>query len=823
MGTPFNWQGFDVFIQDATLPNVNKHEIACIYGKHLYNVTATNNFYYRFLNSIIADINNNHPTNTFNAIWQRVDAYIGANPTFIKDVGEKILVLSTRNNHFANNADVVNSLGNNAVTITINTTDLITTSPGVNSYDDASGRIKSYDRIPVALNHYNTLVYQWNEFEALIKKIKDKDTKLYIVKYFTTFDSINSDSYIRIKKFLSENEKITTELTAFDNYFTRNPNILLTYKGKLLYLFQNNDLENNIDKPDAFLCLNSESAPGYVFPTAFNPDDLPAGWDDYRLMNILSYDIVGLGGNAGAVANFISYVMASTPPYEKFKPVFIALQNTTDLITDATNYPVVENDAITSHYTIYKRKDNTMATIIANEYLPNNLKDIFEGDINASVKYHAIVVDKYELAIINIQNDSTTPVKFIEIKSNCIDMLNDKKGIDKYNVIISINGPFTGDTRSHYTKYEKAKNSYAGTNVDNILILTNKFESVEPYDYNLTGTGFTRGGYVAKPPVGKRIIMKIDAKDLATKQRYTPKVTTNLKNIYDVITTQLNSLTKSDIDKLLNRVEPPHLQKKPAKAKTPTKTATGTPATATPPGTPATGKLVAGATILNNIYCINFTQKKDGSALPFTSADFTTKLNENYYNTVGYNNPIKFKVNISGADILIEDINKNKKNDKEYYIRVKDSGTTYYLPIIIDGKEIKIKSKGAEHTTKLIYKRHIEFIKSIDLYKPIGATPSFRWNIFNGKTDAAYVDIKDKKGKDYAIKLILDNKSPATTAAATLQKNKTRGAYCFVFSSGGGNYYIHDIVVDDDNQVMWKDTTPGSTDIYNLTTYVTFH
>jgi hypothetical protein len=401
MGTPFDWQGFDAFITDTTLPDPNKHEIMYIFAKKLIGITSVSYFYYRFINDIIDTLNADAsiPIKSFYAKWKTFDTNINANQTLINDIAEKLLVVSSLHNNLTNVPDATAAL------TTIPTIKSSTTFTPPTTQKDAISALRDIDgSLPFIeiRNHYKNLVYDWKGFDTLIEKISDKATKVYVAQYFASqITSYDEDSYLRMYKLLNENEKVKKELDDFEKEVKADNTLLTTNRDKLLFLFEKADLENNIDKEAGLKCLMRETSAKQL---VFDPDDLTTTkWTDYKLMNILSYDIKDLTAtNIGNIAKFIKDILESNAPYDKFKPVVITLQNTETLVNDSKTYTDIENTAKAQQYTLHKSSDNKLLTFIDDDYNPasTDIKEDYLDPPGNNMTYHSFVINKYNAQLI---------------------------------------------------------------------------------------------------------------------------------------------------------------------------------------------------------------------------------------------------------------------------------------------------------------------------------------------------------------------------------------------------------------------------------------
>lgn len=686
----FDWEDFNTFIKDASIPDVNKKEILCIFAKYLYNATDKTWFYYRFIENVVADIDASAGNTAVSNLFAFVNNEINTDVILISKIAKKLLVLASTNNYFKSTADVTAALA---------AMDAVLDSATV-TYGDEAAKIEEIENIPVSKAHMTAFLYDWNGFDTIIYGCKKDDAKLYTAKYFACLSKLhtNNDEYINILKQLEYND-FKSKVKVIEGFKNKVKTAdLIEIQKKLLFLFEKVSLETNISVPGCLNVFKTDMPTASYKVSTFDKEDFPADWNNYRLVSILSYDIAGLSAptNINNVSVFLTNITAATIPYDNFRPAIITLQNTTELVRNTATYTPLQTAITGAKYDIFENDDKNLITLVTESY---NIKKsaTISGYLDTGHKKYflACISDEYGIIIINVVNtDSTNQISFTELKNNAIEFIaKTRKDISNYDILITINGKFNyGDgTQEYVDDYEKTICTYNKADITDSYIISTGVKEAFCYNFHITGTDFKKD-YSKSVPIGKRIFIDAFASTKSTSKSttastHTSPVAFKLTSLLNDIATKLDTLNQKEINQILASVSAPNATIIPPKKATSIK---APPVAATPHKKSA-------------IYIPNITEI-DFNAVPgFKLANFTRLIPLADYitfNSGGKTFTIKIKTNIGDFYINEKNILQVKTMSEEFCLKVTDTETPpndYYITRINITDEFKIDIGGTEH------------------------------------------------------------------------------------------------------------------------------
>jgi hypothetical protein len=619
-----DWKGFNTFILNADIIPNEKDIIIYIFASKLHNSTSLLDYNLRLLNGYVHFLDNKDTSKNIKKAW---NAFI-ANMTTVAEVTNiaiKLLVL-IHVNTASKNINMKDAYDISKKTYITNIDNSLLLTPK----DKYEVITSIQDRVDKGFNGIESkILFKWNGFDTLFVNLTNADVRSYICNYFITELSdanapavnADSDAYILFKQLIIENDDethITTLNTKIDN--DSNPYTLInTLSKNLKYLFAYTDIDTSIETKtvDALKCFGDadtelittfRAAPATKAIPAFDKNALPAGWQPYNMVNIVSYDIAELIDPNRAqkitnVTNFLTNVTAGTTPYDKFRPDIITLQNTSELMDDAPIYNALSNAIAANKYLVFEYEDGTpkkkdkLITLIKSDYFAktrsikyNNEPVVDYLDAAHTQYYLASVIIKYKIIVINVVDTTGAPIPFTRIFDAAITKIinaNKKIKIDISNYDILITGNILDtDTSPELKKYEKSKCQYNAVDITNSYIISKGFKdkAVYPYDFSKTDVKFETN-YASSRPIGKRMFQDpVKApKKATTASSNKSGVKLKLTSLLEDIATELDKKSQKEINQILASVSAPNITIIPPKKATSVKA----PGATSPKGAPA--------------------------------------------------------------------------------------------------------------------------------------------------------------------------------------------------------------------------------------------
>lgn len=839
MSTNFDWKGFNTFINVITDDN-DKQVILCIFAKHLYNVTSTTDYYYRFIEQIIIDIDNTNTSTIFSTQWKDVKDEIDKDTKLITNIGEKLLVLASKHNHFKTTTDVTN-----AVTNINNITDAETV-----TYSAESNKINEIKNISVAKAYKTKLSYNWGTFYKLVTDIKNDDAKLYVMKYFASLQvpDSGSDDYINILEQIKNNANTVKIIEKFKNESSSAK--LNEVKSKLLFLFEKLQLKTY--SKDCLNVFTGERPSGSYSLSGFNKDDMPSGWENYDMISVASYNVDGLDDGSGGVDatkkgnvnTFLNYIATGNAPYDKFRPAIITLQKTNLLLQTDTETTALET-SLSTNYKLFSHYDETgkarnLITLLTKDY--KNIQTI-SGYLDTAKKeklYIASIIHDKNVIVFNVVNTGTDTISLDDINNEIDNIKRKDKNINNYDVIITTDGSF--NYRTITSEYEYSKSKYNKNDVDGSYIISIGFKKDDmiPYDFEDTKVDF-KSNYGTYQPIGKRLFKDPSRAIFSTPAA--PYIPVKLTTLFSSIANELDALTDKDIQKIVASVRLTRSTAPPKKKTTSVKAAPAKPAAtpaATPPAIPAKGPTLDITKI---------------EAIDFSKVNLETTAPGDFKNYVVYKKSVKFDIKVIRLNVE-EYINVDEKNlyennsdNTKFIIKFDVSGTDYYITWITITDKIQTTNKGKAYDVKHknkgdinIQKGGAELLKKIDLEEalkdyvkkddktsPPTLQKSLKYDDFTSGIDSSYTNVLVASKGSPANKKIVKLKIDSTGDIDGTLMSQPFGPYNLQFTYKSNLYNIHNLFISYDkstkkNKLMYRDTTPPVKDnpYIDITKYATF-
>ena len=861
------WKGFTTFILNASIPNYQKEIIIYIFASKLYNCTTLLDYNLRLLNAHVHHLDSKDTTKNIKTSWVAFIKNI-TNVGEVNTIATMLLVLINHHTDGSNKIKMDDAYDSTKGTFITNITPA-TPFNAPAAANSVASLIQSLlnPRIP----GIEKRLFNWSGFETLFTNISVADARSYICNYFiaelndTKAPNANedSDAYILFKQLIIENDD-DSHINALDNEVKKkkkDATFINTLSKNLKYLFEYTDIATNIETKtvDALKCFGDAdieliktldaNAPAKTIPK-FDKNTLPVGWQLYNMVNIASYNIAGLDTKPkidNVIAFLTNVTAGKAPEYDKFRPDIITLQNTTELMADATYKTLKTN----KNYWVLEHKDSTsmsadkLITLIKKDYFVkdgttyNNTPTSGYLDAAPNQYYLASVIQKYKIIVINVVDKTGAKIPFTNIFDAAIKNIKKKNDISNYDILIT--GTIKHDDKSpEYIKnYEKSICKYDSTNVTDSYIISTGFKQdtsnkyiVYPYDFKETDTAFETN-YSTSRPIGKRMFQ--DPAKAPKKAPYASSNKSGLKitftSLLDDIATELDKLSQREINKILASVSAPNTAPAAPKKKT-------TSAKATPVATPPKGAPVAKTVTLDipKINEIDFT-----SVGKFNLDDYKTVPSMGdyaVYNKGASKFNINIKVKISGTDT---DINIDQDAlyvvntiATAFMIKLTHSGTDYYITGITITNKIQINISSKDYTVKHIpptgtpvKKISMYTIKEIN-FKNIqnlmtGTPPAnamAKITDFHNNCDATkYIQFKTGKSGSKKDKKIHIISNEGDDKQADVFKVDKEDRYCIKVKIGSTIHAVHDILIKGD-KVYYHDTTPPGTD-FDITKDVT--
>lgn len=639
----FDWNGFNTFILDASLPNNNKEQIIKIFANKLYECTSVNNYYFRLLKAYITYLANKNTTNTFKASWDNFVSNMTTKPADIKEIAIKLLVLVQNNTDYTKTpntisiSDIYDNTKPHHID-SINTTDTFTpihpSTTNATAKQVADTILKVDTLVPVVEKVVK--LFDWKDFTGIFTGVSADDARKYICEYFISelaegkIKNANqyTDAFILLMHLIKKNVKIEGKVNDLSNAVTNdNTNALINNIAKALHiLFEITELEKNIGAANAnSLKIFVNELTGLVpkKTITFVKTKLPAGWKNYELLNVLSYDVSINKDTAtpanddvkyGNILTFLNTI--STPvkaPAANFKPNIIALQNTSGIQASKT-YTTTEKAIIGNGYAVDTSTEAiTFIHTDTNKSGSGNLPGadnyvFYQYSFNATKQYLIVNIiskcdDKGDKKAISIAAiiDGVYPIIHKQIKYEpnqikCLLIISGK--IDKISELDK--ELVTKKSFRKVSDYVKYKNKLiSDIHIYTTNLGTQSFD-IFPIDNNLRDDK----KYSVSVPFGIRLFLSTEPKHIdRSKPKHTGPIT--MQNMHKVLADELDSMDIGALKKLLASISPPNYgdKKKKTSSKTPGKAtpAAATPAAATPAAATPAAATPAAATAGKNV------------------------------------------------------------------------------------------------------------------------------------------------------------------------------------------------------------------------------
>ena len=600
------WKGFDTFILNAGIKSNEKDIIIYIFASTLYKCTSLLDYNLRLLNAYVYYLDAKDTTKNIKSNWNDFIKNM-TNVVDINTIATMLLVLINHCTDGSGNIKMDDAYDSSKVTFITNITSATLFNVPANANSVATS-IQSF--LNSRIRGMENRLFNWSGFETLFVNVTDADARSYICNYFIAelndTKALNanedSDAYILFKQLIIENVN-ESHINALNTKVEKDATLINTLSKNLKYLFEYTDIATNIETKtvDDLKCFGDAdielvkilaATPAAKPIPAFDKNTLPAGWQPYNMVNIVSYNIAGLIDPNGAqkiknVSDFLTNITAgTTPPYDKFKfrPDIITLQNTTELMADA-NYNTFKSDIVKNNYLVFEHEDNTkkvdkLITLIKVDYFAKSggrtyPNDPVAGYLDTATPTHkqyylASIIEKYKIIVINVVDTTGAEINFEAIKNTL--KLDKDKTISNYDILIAGN---VNIGHPELKPYDTSICNYNTTAITDSYIISTGFKDKAIYPYNFIKIGVPfQSDYSNSRPIGKRMFQdpaKAPKKATTTIVGVAVKCTALLADI----ATELDKLNQRDIFKLLASVSAPNTA--------PTAPAQAAPAAPTPP------------------------------------------------------------------------------------------------------------------------------------------------------------------------------------------------------------------------------------------------